>query len=420
MKKRFIFLSLVLFIIILVFVGINNNEEILTEKGIDLELIAEGFVSPVEVVSVFDDSKRLFVVDRVGIIWIIKDNKLVEKSFLDITDKVVELRSQFDERGLLGLAFHPDFKDNGRLFVYYSSPLRESASSDWDHTARISEFRVSLDSNQANISSEKIIIEIDEPQFNHDGGKILFGPDGYLYVALGDGGEANDLGIGHPEKGNGQDINTLLGSILRIDVDVEIGYGIPLDNPFVGKEGRDEIFAYGFRNPYRMSFDSNGRLFVGDVGQDLLEEIDIVEKGKNYGWRIMEGSECFDVENPDKFLDNCSNVGLEEPIIEYGNSGKGGIGLSVIGGHVYEGTNLENFSGDYIFGDWSSSFIQGKGLLFSGKEENGFWKFSVLKELDSFLLSIGKDEEGELYILTSNRVGPIGNTGKLFKIVSNK
>jgi len=277
-----------------------------------------------------------------------------------------------------------------------------------------------LDSNNVDVDSERIIIQIDEPQFNHNGGKIVFGPDNYLYLALGDGGGANDVGVGHPKRGNGQDISTLLGSILRIDINSEEGYIIPKDNPFVNTKGRDEIFAYGFRNPYRMSFDSEGRLFVGDVGQNLIEEINIVEKGKNYGWRIMEGSMCFDVLNPNKNLDNCIKLNLEKPIIEYKNSANDGIGLSIIGGYVYSGDELNGFQGNYIFGDWSSSFIFGKGILFLGKEKESTWEFSILKKIDSFLLSIGEDDNGELYILTSENIGPTGNTGKLFKIINFK
>jgi glucose/arabinose dehydrogenase len=332
---------------------------------------------------------------------------------------MVELRSTFDERGLLGLSFHPDFENNGRFFVYYSVPLREQGQEGWDHTSRISEFRVLSDLEKADINSEKIILEIDEPQFNHDGGQLLFGSEGYLYIAVGDGGGADDVGLGHSEIGNGQDINNLLGSILRIDVDKGEPYVIPEDNPFVGKEGRDEIYAYGLRNPFRMSFDDvTGKLFVGDVGQNLWEEINIVEKGKNYGWNIREGSYCFSTENPDEVPLEClergyNNEELIEPILEYNHS----VGISVIGGFVYRGKNIPELYGKYVFGDWSSSFTEGKGKLFVAEEKSGNWRINSAKEINSFIIGFGEDSKKEIYVLTTDSVGPSGNSGKVYKIV---
>jgi glucose/arabinose dehydrogenase len=282
---------------------------------------------------------------------------------------VVDLRTTFDERGLLGLAFHPDFNENGRFFVYYSAPLRLGAPEGWDHTSRISEFKMDI--------------------------------------------------------GNGQDTSTLLGSILRIDIDAREPYAIPKDNPFVGKEGRDEIFAYGFRNPFRMSFDAEtGELYVGDVGQNLWEEVDIVEKGKNYGWNIKEGTHCFSPESPDESPSECPDTGyngeeLKNPIIDYRNAGAegGGVGLSVINGYVYRGTEMPELRGKYIFGDWSSSFKSGKGLLFIAEESGGEWSITDTIEISSFIQGFGQDLDNELYVLTSDSVGPARNTGKVYKIV---
>ncbi|MCW8965152.1 MAG: PQQ-dependent sugar dehydrogenase [Candidatus Pacearchaeota archaeon] len=387
-------------------------------SSINLELIAEGFNSPVYLISPHDESSRIFVVDRVGVIQILGEDGY----FLDLRDKMVNLRETFDERGLLSLAFHPDFKNNGRFFVYYSTELRESASQDFDHTSRISEFRVDEFGN-ADINSEKIILEVDEPQFNHDGGQIIFGPDNYLYIALGDGGQANDEGVGHSEIGNGQDIDNLLGSILRVNIDTE-PYGIPEDNPFVGKDGRDEIYAYGFRNPFRMSFDfETEKLFVGDVGQNLWEEVNIVDKGKNYGWNIKEGMHCFSIENPDESPETCREFGynneeLINPIIEYKNANaENGIGLSVIGGFVYRGEEIPEYYGKYIFGDWSDSFISGKGKIFVAEEKLNKWEIINSSTLDSFVLGLGQDSKNEIYVLTSKTTGPIGNTGKIYKII---
>jgi glucose/arabinose dehydrogenase len=416
-----LFAGFVVLLLVLVFFAsgcVQQETEIVSDQ-IELSLIAEGFNSPVELVPSPDG--RLFIVDRVGVIRILDSDKTV---FLDLQDKVVDLRTTFDERGLLGLAFHPDFNENGRFFVYYSAPLRLGAPEGWDHTSRISEFKIS-DMNKADPNSEKIILEIDEPQFNHNAGQLLFGQDSNLYIGVGDGGEANDQGLGHPDIGNGQDTSTLLGSILRIDIDAREPYAIPKDNPFVGKEGRDEIFAYGFRNPFRMSFDAEtGELYVGDVGQNLWEEVDIVEKGKNYGWNIKEGTHCFSPESPDESPSECPDTGyngeeLKNPIIDYRNAGAegGGVGLSVINGYVYRGTEMPELRGKYIFGDWSSSFKSGKGLLFIAEESGGEWSITDTIEISSFIQGFGQDLDNELYVLTSDSVGPARNTGKVYKIV---
>lgn len=410
-----------IFLFFLLLTACTSND-VQTQQSLDL--MAEGFVSPVSLVSPDDGTGRLFVVDRVGEIRILtKDNVLLEDPFLDLKSKLVNLRSTFDERGLLSLAFHPDFESNGRFFVYYSAPLREEAPEGWDHTSTISEFIVSSNPDKADIASEKKILEIDEPQFNHDGGQLLFGSDGYLYISVGDGGKANDVGLGHPDIGNGQDTLTLLGSILRIDIDNGQPYSVPEDNPFVGEDGRDEIYAYGFRNPFRMSFDrETGRLFVADVGQNLWEEVDIVEKGMNYGWHVKEGSHCFDPENPDKSLAECPDKGLKDerlidPILEYQNANaEEGIGLSVIGGFVYRGKAIPDLYGKYIFGDWSESFLTGKGKIFVAEESNGSWSIIDSAELSSFILGFGQDADNELYVLASDSTGPTGNSGKVYKL----
>lgn len=388
------------------------------EKILDLELVAEGFVSPVDLVSAYDGTDRLFVVDRVGQIRIIENGVLLSEPFLDLGDKIVELRERYDERGFLGLAFHPNFKENGRFFVYYSAPLQASAPEDWDHTSHLSEFKVSSNNiNIADPSSEKILLRVDQPQMNHDGGQILFGPDNYLYVGLGDGGGADDVDLGHPEIGNGQDTYTFLGSILRLDVSQEGKYSIPADNPFIVTGGLPEIYAYGFRNPFKFSFDGE-RLFVADVGQNLFEEVHIVKKGKNYGWNLMEGNHCFNPDSPDEVLTDCDVEGLEPAILEYPHSGGSVFGTAIIGGFVYRGMAIPELYGKYVFADWSESFAVAKGKILVASQNGEKWEIEKLIPLNTFILSLGQDSEGELYVLTSNNLGPFGNTGKVFKLVS--
>ena len=415
--------------------------------AVGLRLVAEGFTSPVTLVTANDSTGRLFVVDQIGLIRVIgSDGELLPEPFLDLRSRIVALNPGFDERGLLGVAFHPDYSDNGRFFVYYSAPLRDEAPAGFNHTSHISEFRVSSDPNRADPDSERVLLQVDEPQFNHNAGTLAFGPtDGYLYISLGDGGGANDVGLGHVEDwyednagGNGQDVTeNLLGSILRIDVDSGDPYGIPADNPFVGTAGLDEIWAYGFRNPYRMSFDMGGNrdLFVGDAGQGLWEEVSIATAGGNFGWNVKEGTHCFDAENPSQSPADCPDVvgpghprtgdPLIDPIIEYAHANQGGIGLVVVGGHVYRGNLLPQFRNRYIFGDWSRSFGDPDGtLLMAQPRRRGLWHIQELRvatsptgRLEQRVLGFGQDPAGEMYVLTTENSGPTGTTGKVFKLV---
>jgi glucose/arabinose dehydrogenase len=402
-----------------------------SQEGVVLELVADGFTAPVALASPRDGTDRLFIADQRGTIWVLTAaGEKLEEPFLDVQDRMVGLSPAYDERGLLGLTFHPQFAENGRFFVYYSAPLRQNAPQDWNHTSHLSEFRVSkTNPDLVDVGSERIILQIDQPQGNHNGGQIAFGPDGYLYVPLGDGGGANDVGTGHPAIGNGQDKTTLLGSILRIDVDNGDPYGIPVDNPFVGQEGREEIFAYGLRNPFRITFDAGGegQLFAGDVGQDLWEEVDIIIKGGNYGWHIREGTHCFDPDNPGEPPAQCPDVGatgepLHSPIIEYDHD----TGISVIGGYVYRGSRLPDLQGRYIFADWSTSFVNPSGSLFAAtpaESEKELWNVEELNmvspegdAIGAFVLSLGQDTDGELYVLTTKLPGPTGNTGKVYAL----
>ncbi len=399
---------------------------------IAIELIAEGLTSPVALIPAGDATGRLFIVDQVGLVRILNENgELIPEPFLDLSERVVVLSPAFDERGLLGLAFHPNFTVNGRFFVFYTATKDFDDPAEFNSESRVSEFRVSdSDPNLADPNSERVLLDINKPQFNHNGGQLTFGPDGYLYIGVGDGGGANDADVGHtPELGNGQDKSILLGKILRIDVDSGDAYGIPPDNPLVNDaEARPEIWALGMRNPWRFSFDAAGdhRLFVADVGQDLYEEINIVERGGNYGWNIREGAHCF---NPP---DNCSTLdrdgnALLSPIIEYSHADANGavIGTAVIGGFVYRGTAISELAGRYVFGDFSTGFLAGEGTLFMARADpDGIWTIEELSlsgrpggRIGRFILGMGQDADGEIYVLTSAVLGPTGSTGVVYKII---
>jgi len=430
--------------------------------ALDLELVADGFVSPVVLTSPPDPTGRRFIVDQVGVIYILTpDGTLLDEPFLDLRPRFFPLgletdwlqwRDVFDERGLLGLAFHPNFHENGRFYVYYSTPLREGAPRDWDHTARISEFKVSIDDpNVADLDTERIILEIDEPQFNHNAGDLAFGPDGYLYIPLGDGGAAGDYEIGHVAMGNAQDTTSLLGSILRIDVDRGWpGYAIPPDNPFVNGPGRPEVWAWGFRNPFRISFDTvpPHHLFVADAGQDRWEEVSLVSRPGNYGWPIKEGTHWFDPLDVSWTSERGPVFGgdgqpLIDPVVEYPNVAdhfpgvaEGGVGTVIVGAQMYRGRAIPELYGKLVVADWSRSWARPAGVLLVAHPRPGWserwrqegivgewggpWAYEEVMELDDFILSLGRDADGELYVLTKTEMGPRGETGKVYKIVPRR
>jgi glucose/arabinose dehydrogenase len=396
-----------------------------TPPTVGLKLIADRFTSPVALISPEDGSHRLFVVDQTGLIWVLLDGKRLKTPFLDLRERVIKLNSFYDERGLLGLAFHPDFATNGKFYVSYSAPLRAGLSPDeWDHTTNISEFTVSANNHElADPASERVLLAMDKPGYNYEAGHLAFGPDGYLYIATGDS-------VRDPATESGkyaQDTASLLGKILRIDVngtaDTGQNYLIPTDNPFVSGAGLPEIFAYGFRNPYRFSFDisesEKSRLFVADVGQAMMEEVDLVEAGGNYGWPIREGTTCFNAQDWSQPLESCSTNGLSDPILSYDHQGD----LSaIIGGAIYRGKSIPELAGGYIFGDWG----RGNGHLFVGYPPIlglGAWEIIGIEVSGNSseigqLLGIGQDENGELYLLTrAPGVGATGDSGSIYKIV---
>jgi len=344
------------------------------------------FSNPIEIQHANDDSNRLFVVSQSGIINVFENNNTILSStiFLDIRDKV----SFGGELGLLGLAFHPDYKSNGYFYLDYSAnnPRRTI----------ISRFTVSSSNpNEADISSELILLEVEQPYSNHNGGKIAFGPDGFLYISLGDGGSGGD-----PEN-RAQNLSTLLGKIIRIDIDnqdVEKNYSIPDDNPFKGNNENfaEEIYAYGLRNVWKFSFDSSDRLWAADVGQNAWEEINLIENGGNYGWRIMEGFHCY---NPQT---GCNQEGLILPILEYNHSSAGGY--SITGGYVFEGTSVPELTNKYVYADfvtgniWAYDPINGSNLL--------------IDNFNAQISTFGIDENNNLYFADYN-------SGSIFKFVDD-
>jgi len=350
-------------IILLMLLSVNCSRDddvpgnIINTK-VDLMQVADGFVSPIGAVASPDNTKRLFVIDQVGKIWIIDSTGAkMPTPFMDLSSRIVTLNGTYDERGLLGLAFHPQFSTNHRFFVYYQLPPRAGgpqAGSNWNNLSRIAEFKTMTgNDNLADLTTERIILEMDDPQSNHNGGTIAFGPDGYLYIAIGDGGSANDVAPGHVSDwyaanggGNGQDIdNNLFGDVLRLDVNsTSVPYSIPPDNPFVGSGHKPETWAYGFRNPFRFSFDMGGNhdLILGDAGQVLYEEINLDTRGSNYGWNVKEGRECFNAANEFLQVENCPQVDafgnrLIDPVIQVNNwlNPEGGRATTIIAGEVY-------------------------------------------------------------------------------------
>ena len=367
----------------------------------DLEKVADSLYAPLALENAGDGSGRLFVAEQAGQIRILKNGQLVPEPFLDIRAKLVPMENKYMDTGILGFAFHPDYKSNGRFFVHYSAPSAKGS----DHTSVLAEYRVSADNPDRASSEEKIILEVEQPESNHNGGNIVFDRQGFLYLGFGDGGGQGDA---HGDPGNGQDLNQLLGKIIRIDVDQGDPYRIPDDNPFVGKEGRDEIWAYGLRMPWRLSIDpETGELFCGDVGQSAYEEVNIIEKGKNYGWRAMEGYHLYDT----TLYERGGEFAL--PIAEYPHS----LGISVTGGHVYRGEQFPELEGKYVFGDWAFKvFYLEKNAKnewvrhdcrFAGKEDNTFGF-----RINSF----GVDEAGEIYMVTQDEIGAISPTGVIYRI----
>lgn len=335
--------------------------------------VAQGLSNPLFLTSPPGDD-RLFIVEQGGTIRISENGQLLPDPFLDLSGAI----SSGGERGLLSLAFHPDYASNGYFYVDFTNP---------DGNTRVVRYTVSAaNPDSADPASGDTILSVAQPYSNHNGGLVTFGPDGMLYVGLGDGGSGGD------PQGNGQDPTTLLGTLLRLDVDGGSPYAIPSDNPFAGSSaGRGEVWAYGLRNPWRFTFDpSSGLLYIADVGQSDWEEVDVApadSAGVNYGWNVMEGDHCYS-------SSSCDRTGLEPPVLEYGH----GEGCSITGGFVYRGQAMADLQGTYFYSDYCSGFLRSFRYENGSVSEEKSWDVGDLGQV----LSFGRDDAGELYVLSAN------------------
>jgi glucose/arabinose dehydrogenase len=358
------------------------------------------FVRPLVLTHAGDGTNRVFVVSQLGTVHVFPNDQAATKTkvFLDISKKVV-YKEKENEEGFLGLAFHPRYKENGYFFVYYST-------TDSPHTTVVSRFRVSSNNpDRADAASEQELLRVQHPYWNHKGGTICFGPDGYLYIALGDGGSAND-----PHR-NGQNLKTLLAKILRIDIDHRDPgkqYAIPKDNPFVnaGDKALPEIYAYGLRNVWRMSFDrQTGLLWAADVGQDLWEEINLIVPGGNYGWTLREGFHVFVPKKGKAHPDAEKKQGMIDPIWEYHHD----IGKSITGGHVYRGSRVPELIGHYLYADYVTGRLW--ALRYDEAKRKVTANCSIAGNIKP-VFSFGEDEAGDVYFMV--------DAGTLHRFASEK
>lgn len=351
-------------------------------RGARLQLVVSGLSAPLYLTAPPGDLSRLFIVEQTGAVRIVRDGVLLPTPFLNISDRLVA----GGEQGLLGLAFDPDYATNGRFVVHYTDLAGDT---------RVSSFQVSTDPDIADAGTEQTIYTADQPYSNHNGGQVLFGPDGYLYIGLGDGGSAND-----PE-GRGQDLTEPLGSILRLDIRTATPYSIPPDNPFVAQAGAlPEIWNYGLRNPWRFSFDrATGDLYIADVGQNRVEEVDVANSGSgggaNYGWSIMEGAFCLSG-------NECDQTNLVLPVYQYEHD----QGCSITGGYVYRGSAILSLQGVYFYGDYCQGWV--RSWRNSGGAVVELTDWPTLRP-GGQLTSFGEDAAGELYVISAN--------GNVFKVI---
>jgi glucose/arabinose dehydrogenase/plastocyanin len=398
--------------------------------AIELEIVAEGLQSPVGFAVPDDNSGRMLVYDQAGLIWVLNNGVKESTPMLDVRNRLV-LLGGYDERGLLGVAVHPDFAQFPFVYTFTSEPTNGPADFTFsgittNHQSVIAEWEIDP-ANPLRIdpASRREILRIDKQQSNHNGGTMRFGPDGMLYISLGDGGQADDQGDGHVEGGNAQFLENIYGKLIRIDVNARTSangqYGIPADNPFVGVAGIDEIYAYGLRNPFAFSFDrANGALYLADVGQNSIEELDIIVSGGNYGWRVKEGTFYFDPNGTQAGYVTTIPVvpeppNLIDPIAQYDHDD----GLAIVGGYVYRGTRIPALAGKYVTGDWGN-FSVPSGRLFYLDTGNVFKEFILGRDdraLREWIRGFGEGPDGELYVCVGKSLGPVGNSGRVLKLV---
>ena len=385
---------------IIIYIALNS---FMYAKELRVMKLVEGLHKPVYLTAPENNSDTLFIVEQHGVVQRLINGEVALSPLLNICHQVHQPKMPGDERGLLGFALHPQFSKNGRIFVNYVNK---------EDSTVISEYEVDPKTIIANAKKEKIILKFQQPYSNHNGGQLAFGPDGFLYIAVGDGGYAGD------PHDNGQNIETIFGTILRIDVDRTPPYEIPVDNPFLNeKRAKGEIWCYGLRNAWRFSFDAEtGDLYIGDVGQSSWEEIDYlpaISPGANFGWNKMEGAHCYPPG------EDCEKEGLVLPIFEYPNNANymktligwdqnDAQGCSVTGGYVYRGSQIPELYGHYIFGDYCTGKVWSFTVKNGASQNYEEWKINGLEE-DLYLSSFGEDGKGELYI--------VNHTGSIYKLV---
>jgi glucose/arabinose dehydrogenase len=420
-------------------------------QDLALEPVAEGLTAPLHLEEPADGSGRKFIVQQNGVIRVLgADDRLAPEPLLDLRPRMLPLEQSFEERGLLGFALHPRFHRNGRVFATYSAPLRVGAPERWNHTRRVSEFTADP-GNLATIdaASERVLLEIDWPSRKHNGGGLAFGRDGFLYIGLGDGGISHGIGnrvlweaFDVPAQaltwdGLAQDTDSLFGKILRIDVDRGFpGYAIPRDNPFASGPGKKEVWAWGFRNPFRIAVDrDDGSLLVTAVAETLWEAAYRVQGPGNFGWPLMEGTHCVDRLNPRQPPATCparDDAGnrIVLPVLEYPNMqashpetklGVAGVGTAITGARMYRGRAIPALAGKLVVSDWSAAFKQPSGQIFiadPGSDRGQLWPYRRALQIDSRIISLAEDRAGEIYVLTNETLGPYGTTGKVLRLVA--
>lgn len=422
-------------------------------QSLALETVAVGLTAPIHLEEPADGSGRKFIAQQDGVVRVLgADGRLAPEPFLDLRARLLPLERGFEERGLLGFALHPQFARNGRVYASYSSPLRAGAPPGWNHTRRVSEFTARPgELSRVDADSERVLLELDWPSRKHNGGGLAFGPDGYLYIGLGDSGASHGIGkevrweaFNVPAEALAwdnlaQDRESLFGKILRIDVDRGFpGYAVPRGNPFAAGGGRGEVWAWGFRNPFRIAFDRDGSgdFYVTAVAETLWEAAYRVQRPGNFGWPLIEGAHCVDRLRPRQPPASCAQrdafgTPLELPVVEYPNMqashpetklGVAGVGTAITGARRYRGRALPSLAGQLVVTDWSASFKQPSGQIFvaTPAADGSLWPMRRVLQLDTRIVGLAEDRAGELYVLTNETFGPYGDSGKVLRLVERR